>query len=349
MKIRQEFIVGIVSSIGIIGLVLGFFFLKGEVVWEEKDAYYAVFPKADGLVPGNNVVLNGIKVGTVSKVNINSKDVRTALVKFEVSDPLVKIPIGSVAKLEADLLGTASIALKYNYDSSEMHDVGDTLSTEVQEDLQGEIDKRIQPLMLKMEALISSADTAITIIESVFSKNTDNLNETFDGLKEAIINFESVSVELDSFMTTLSGSRYKITRLLSNVESITNNLKLSNEEITTMLSNMSDITDSVKQIDLIGVVNDAKLALDGVNLILDDVRNGDGTITKLMQDSTLYENMNIMVEEASRLVENIQEHPNRYLQFAVFGSKDKGLNMSSKDERILKKWVKDTLRDNYNK
>ena len=63
-----------------------------------------------------------------------------------------------------------------------------------------------------------------------------------------------------------------------------------------------------------------------------------------MKDSTMYENMNIMIEEAGRLVENIQEHPNRYLQFAIFGGKDKGF-LSSKDEKIVKKWVKDTLRD----
>lgn len=345
MKVRKEFIVGIVSSVGIIGLILGFFFLKGQVVWEEKDAYYAVYPKADGLVPGNNVNLNGIKVGAVSYVGINPKDVSTALVKIEISDPLVKIPKGSVAKLEADLLGTASIALKYNLDAVEMHIVGDTLLVTVQEDLQGEIDKRIQPLIVKMEELISTADTAITIIHSVFSNNTENLNETFDGLKNAIVNFESVSEELDSLMTELSGNRSKITRLLTNVESITSNLKASNDKITTMLANFSDLSDTLKQVDMVGIVNDAKNALNSVNLILDAVQNGDGTITKLMQDSTLYENLNIMVDEATRLVENIQEHPNRYLQFAVFGSKDKGINMSSKDEKILKKWVKDTLRD----
>jgi len=345
MKIRKEFIVGIVSSIGIIGLVLGFFFLKGEVVWEEKDAYYAVFDKVEGLVPGNGVKINGYKVGSVSEVSLNSNDMSTAVVKFEITENEIKIPTGSVAKLEADLLGTGSINLICDFTTLENHNIGDTLSTEIQEDLQESVDRRLKPLMNKMEELISSADTAITIIESVFSNNTDNLNSTFDGLKEAIINFESVSVELDSFMTELSGNRYKITRLLTNVESITGNLKQSNDQITNMLTNFSELSDSLKEVDLIGIVNDAKTAINGVNLILDDIQNGDGTITKLMQDSTLYENMNLMVEEASRLVENIQEHPNRYLQFAVFGSKDKGINMSSKDEKILKRWVKDTLRD----
>tara|TARA_B110000285_G_scaffold77949_1_gene89802 strand:- start:70 stop:468 length:399 start_codon:yes stop_codon:yes gene_type:complete len=132
------------------------------------------------------------------------------------------------------------------------------------------------------------------------------------------------------------------------MNSITGNLKESNEKITSIVANVNDITDSLKQVDLAGVVDNAKKALENVNIILDEIQNGDGTLTKLMKDSTMYENMNIMIEEAGRLVENIQEHPNRYLQFAIFGGKDKGF-LTSKDEKIVKKWVKDTLRSRMDK
>lgn len=349
MKIRKEFIVGIVTSIAIVGLILGFFFLKGEVLWSKSKSYYAIFDKADGLAHGNDVFLKGVKVGAVSNVGLNPLSPTTVLVKFDIEDTLVRIPLGSIAKLEADLLGTGFITLHYKDSVFQFHEIGDTLSTDIQADLQTEVDKRIQPLMIKMNQLIGTADTAITVIQSIFSNNTDNLNSSFDGLKRTIDNFESISTELDSLMITLSGSRYKFNSMLSNMESITGNLKESNEKITSIVTNVNDITDSLKQVDLKGVVDEAKLALNNVNLILDELQHGDGTLTQLMQDSTLYENMNIMIDEAGRLVENIQEHPNRYLQFAIFGSKDKGLNMSSKDEKILKKYVKDTLRVNYKK
>ena len=344
MKIRKEFIVGVVASIAISGLILGFFFLKGEILWNKTQSYYAIFPKADGLTTSSKVSLNGVNVGSVSEVGIYPINPAEVLVRFEIKDTLVRIPLGSIAKLEADLLGTGFITLHYKELESTFHEVGDTLSVGVQESLQGEIDKRIQPLMIKMNQLVGTADTAITVIQSIFSNNTDNLNESFDGLQRTIENFESISTELDSLMITMSASRYKISSILTNVNSITGNLKESNEKITSILANVNDITDSIKGMELIGVVNDARTALIGVNILLDEIQNGDGTLTKLMQDSVLYENMNIMVEEAGRLVENIQEHPNRYLQFAIFGGKDKGF-LSSKDEKIVKKWVKDTLRD----
>ena len=348
MKIRKEFIVGVVASIAIAGLILGFFFLKGEVLWNNTQSYYAVFPKADGLSTSSKVSLNGVNVGSVSEVGLYPESPTQVLVRFEIKDTLVMIPLGSIARLEADLLGTGFITLHYNDEEIAFHDVGDTLSVGVQESLQGEIDKRIQPLMIKMNQLVGTADTAITVIQSIFSNNTDNLNESFDGLQRTIENFESISSELDSLMITMSASRYKISSILTNMNSITGNLKESNEKITSIVSNVNDISDSLKQIDLEGVVDNAKTALENVNIILDEIQNGDGTLTKLMKDSTMYENMNIMIEEAGRLVENIQEHPNRYLQFAIFGGKDKGF-LTSKDEKIVKKWVKDTLRGRMDK
>ena len=348
MKIRKEFIVGVVASIAIAGLILGFFFLKGEVLWNNTQSYYAIFPKADGLTNSSKVSLNGVNVGSVSEVGLYPGNPTQVIVRFEITDTLVKIPLGSIARLEADLLGTGFITLHYKAQEIIFHDVGDTLSVGVQESLQGEIDKRIQPLMIKMNQLVGTADTAITVIQSIFSNNTDNLNESFDGLQRTIQNFESISNELDSLMITMSASRYKISSILTNMNSITGNLKESNEKITSIVSNVNDISDSLKQIDLEGVVDNAKTALENVNIILDEIQNGDGTLTKLMKDSTMYENMNIMIEEAGRLVENIQEHPNRYLQFAIFGGKDKGF-LTSKDEKIVKKWVKDTLRGRMDK
>ena len=41
-------------------------------------------------------------------------------------------------------------------------------------------------------------------------------------------------------------------------------------------------------------------------------------------------------------IENIKTHPNRYLQFSVFGSRDKSI-LDAKDEKMLKKFALDSL------
>ena len=195
------------------------------------------------------------------------------------------------------------------------------------------------PLEKKTNELISTADSAIKTIEAIFSRNTDNLDESFDGIRRAILNFESVSLRLD---TLIRSEKNRISRVLVNIESVTNNLKESNEAIENTFSNLSQITDSLAVVDFVGTIDEAKTTLEQVNLLLDDIQHGDGTLSKLIQDTLVYMNVNQMINEATRLVENIKVHPNRYLQFSVFGGREKS-RLDARDEKILKRFIKDSL------
>jgi phospholipid/cholesterol/gamma-HCH transport system substrate-binding protein len=351
MKIRKEFIVGIFATAGIVSLVLGFFFLKGQNLLSKSKNYYAIYDKADGLTSGSMVYFNGVQVGKVTDVSVNPKNINTILIAFDVSDTLVKIPLGSTAHMSADLLGSASIVLLLKQDTTgvplKYHQPGDTLSSTIQEDLKQELTKRFDPLMVKVQELVSTADSAITTIRKIFSNNTGNLNESFDNLNKSVKKFDHIAENLDSITSTLSANRHQVTDILNNVNSITLNLKESNENITALIANTKDVTGNLAKIDFASTINSANSALNTANLILDEIKNGNGTITKLIHDPTLFNNINQMITEATLLVENIKDHPNRYIQFSVFGSKDKGPNLDSKDEKRLKVWVKDSLRIYY--
>ena len=77
-------------------------------------------------------------------------------------------------------------------------------------------------------------------------------------------------------------------------------------------------------------------------MILYDIKNGDGTLTRLINDSTVYMSVTQMIDEATRLVENIKTEPKRYVQFSIFGKKDKSI-LDSRDEKLLKKFAVDSL------
>ncbi len=348
MKVRKEFIVGIFAALAITALILGFFFLKGQTLFGEKQEYFAIYDSADGIAEGNAVKLNGVIIGKVTEVSLNPKDVRSTVIKFEITNENVKIPLTSRAEMKGDLLGTVSINIIYPEEQiPTFHANGDTLISAVAEDLQKTLEKKIDPLMGKVNLLLETADGAITTIDNIFGENTGQVNETFAKLNNSMTNFESITKNVDSLTYVLNQSKYQMTSMISNINSITGNIKESNDQITNILANFSDLSDSLKALDINGIVNKANGALDNVNLILDEIQNGDGTLTKLMQDSLLYNNMNDMVEEATRLVENIKEHPNRYIQFSVFGGKDKGPKLDHRQEKILRKYVKDTLEPMY--
>ena len=62
----------------------------------------------------------------------------------------------------------------------------------------------------------------------------------------------------------------------------------------------------------------------------------------LINDSTVYLSVTQMIDEATRLVENIKTEPKRYVQFSIFGKKEKSI-LDSRDEKLLKKFAVDSL------
>ena len=128
-------------------------------------------------------------------------------------------------------------------------------------------------------------------------------------------------------------------KTMKNIESITGNLKQSNEKVTKLIANFTDLSDTLKNTDITGTVAQAKDALAQVSTMMDEINNGDGTLHQLIYTDTLNRNLNAMIQETERLINNIKEHPNRYLQIAIFGRKDKGIKLDATDEKKLKKML----------
>ena len=339
MKSKKEILIGLISIIGIAGLVVGFYFLKGQEIWKSRYVYYAYYKNTEGLNTGGPVNLNGLQVGIVTNVSFQLNDISKVLVEFELNDPIMKqIPVGSRVILNSDLLSGAYLDILWK-DSSAYYPLNDTIPSSVSLALEDQINERLLPLEKKTNELISTADSAIKTIEAIFSRNTDNLDQSFDGIRKAINNFERVSLRVD---TLIKAEKYRISKILANVESITGNLKENNEEIKKVLFNVADITDSLSKTDIVGTVENVRTSLEQVNMILYDVQHGDGTLTHLIQDSLMYFQFFQMLDEATRLIENVKTHPNRYLQFSLFGGKNKSI-LDARDEKLLKKFAKDSL------
>ena len=97
MKLRKEFIVGVIATIGICGLILGFFYLKGLELWKERASYYAVYDNSGGITNGRPITLNGLKVGSIVDVSFNPANLKSVVVSMEISDKSVlNIPVGTV-------------------------------------------------------------------------------------------------------------------------------------------------------------------------------------------------------------------------------------------------------------
>ena len=339
MKLKKEFLIGIVTLVGISVLIVGSFFLKGQEIWKSRFVYYSVFSNSEGLSTGRPVNLNGLQVGIITNINFQKNNLNNIVVEFELTDPNVfKLKKGSLVLLNSDLLSGSYLDISWG-DSLDYYNSRDTIPSSVSLALEDQINERLIPLEKKTNELISTADSAIKTIEAIFSRNTDNLDESFDGIKNSIKNLEKVSLQIRSLIRS---EKDNITQIVSNIETVTSNLKESNEAINKILSNTAKLSDSLVASDIKGTINNAKQSLEEVNMILYDIKNGDGTLTRLTNDSTVYLSVTQMIDEATRLVENIKTEPKRYVQFSIFGKKDKSI-LDSRDEKLLKKFAVDSL------
>ena len=341
---KRELLIGIVAITAVGALIFGFFYLKGENLLSNNRSFHTTYQSVEGLVNASPIKISGYQVGVVTNLSINEDDPSLIDVTFIIEDPSINVPSNSVAILASDILGNKSIDLRLGSDSR-MLESGDFILAQSQTDLNDMVNEQLLPLKLKTEELIATIDTTVETVKTIIGENTGNLNESFVGLRNAIGSFESMSNRLDTLIARQSS---KVSIIFSNVASITDNLKKSNEAITNVIANAEMITDSLAMVDFAGTVGEAQNAIAQVNMVLDAINNGDGTLSQLLNDSTMYNNVNLMLDQATTLVENIQDHPNRYLQFAVFGSRDKGLRLDSRNERALRQFVKkDTLMNKW--
>ena len=74
---------------------------------------------------------------------------------------------------------------------------------------------------------------------------------------------------------------------------------------------------------LFGIILGIVLTVGGVALGGYMLLAGEGTMGKLMKDSTLYNRLNNTTDAATQLLEDLKKNPKRYVHFSVFGRKEK--------------------------
>lgn len=322
MKISKEFKIGIVVTIAIGLFIWGFNFLKGFNIFQKDYTLYAVYPKIDGLIEANPLLVNGFKVGQINKISLTKGNdgKYQVLVKFLVTED-IKIPKKSIAKaVSSDLLGSKAVEIVYSDETEFVHS-GDTLVAESEEGLKTAVSKQLQPLQKKAEGLISSIDSVMTIVQYVLNDKTRaNLDKSFESIKKAILSLEQTAYKLDDLMET---EKAKISAILGKINSIAGMLEKNTGKIENIIGNVSVMSDSLAKSDLKKAIADADKTLAELNRLVAQINAGQGTLGKLAKNDSLYVNLNKSSEDLDKLLKDLRINPERYIHFSVFGRKDK--------------------------
>jgi phospholipid/cholesterol/gamma-HCH transport system substrate-binding protein len=321
MKISKEFKIGIVVLLAIGGLIWGINFLKGYDIFSKKYVLYAVYPKIDGLIEANPLMVNGYKVGQVNKISLIKKDgVYNVLVKFLLTED-VKIPKKSTAKaVSSDLLGSKAVEILYS-DETEFVKSGDTLLAQSEEGLKESVNKTIAPLQKKANELLSSIDSVMTIVQVVLNDKTrENLSKSFESIKKAISSLEQTCYKLDDLVAS---EKAKISSILTKLNVLASMLEKNTGRIDNILGNLSTLSDSLAKAQIKEAIANADKTLKEMNILVAKINEGQGTIGKLVKNDSLYNNLNKASDDLDKLMKDLRINPERYIHFSVFGRREK--------------------------
>lgn len=308
--------------------------MKGKRFFKDPFYYYVIYNKIDGLELSSPVVINGMKVGKVREINFMPNRKGLLIVRFDLEKKF-DIPDSTIAQIYSmDIMGTKAIQLSLGK-SKKMHNVGDTLISSMELDLKDAVSAQVLPLKIKAEGLILAVDSILQVIKYIFNENTrDNMKQSFESIKLTVANLESTSKNLDTLVTSERG---KLSRIFSNIESISFNLKTNNDKITNILNNFSSLSDTLVKSNIKNVILNADRILSKTNKIIEDINNGKGTIGMLINNDSLYRNLENASNNLNKLVFDINENPKRYVHFSIF---DRGRTYLIKDKGELDKLKK---------
>jgi phospholipid/cholesterol/gamma-HCH transport system substrate-binding protein len=140
------------------------------------------------------------------------------------------------------------------------------------------------------------------------------LDSILYGLQQ-VVNHPALSQSLNHIATTtaqLELSSRQLNQLLGNdVPVIVDNLK-------TTTGNFAQLSDEWKNLNLTYSVNTLNQTLDNLNVITTQLHSSDNSLGLLLNDTTLYRNLNLTLENLSNLLIDLKQHPNRYVHFSVF-------------------------------
>jgi phospholipid/cholesterol/gamma-HCH transport system substrate-binding protein len=318
-KLSKEFKIGILVVSSLVFFYWGFNFLKGRNYLTSSRIFYAKYDQVNGLVDANYVEVNGVKVGAVTDISfINIKG--RVLVKFTVESN-IKIPRNSIARIyNSDVLGSKAIEIKLG-DSNVIAKSGDTLASDIQPSISEEVSFEMLPLKRKAETLMAELDSALDVIQAIFNEKTrDDLKHSFESIKNTISSIEHSSYNIDTLITS---ERNRLTIIFANIESITNNIKNNNSKLTNIINNFSNISDSISKSKILSTINNANVALKNFSDISEKINKGQGSLGLLVNNDSLYNELNTSSKNLNLLLEDLRLNPQRYVHVSVFGKNSK--------------------------
>ncbi|NMB05291.1 MAG: MCE family protein [Bacteroidales bacterium] len=291
-KTSRNALIGLAFLASLLMIYFGINFLKGINVMKQQKQYYALFDDVTSLLLSSPVYVKGYQVGLISSITM----AETEPMKFAVALSLVEefpIPEDSYLEYGTDLFG-ASMATLVLGPSTVRLQPGDTING-----------RKVTGLMDGAATLLPRADSIFLRIDSLLltlQRLTahPSWEESINGIGQTVSHLNKTSESLDRIMSAIEKDLPEIS---SNLHAVTDDLNKVSSDLSAMDFNRTYVT-------IDETVSNLKQLSEKIN-------SNDNSLGLLMNDTKLHDSLNVTIDAATRLLEDIRLNPGRYLKVKV--------------------------------
>ena len=292
----KEVRIGIAAIIALCVLIYGINYLKGIHLFKPTSYFYVKFQNINGLTKSSPVYADGFRVGIVRELYYDYDRPGNVVAEIDV-EPDLRIPKGSSAELAAEMLGGVRMNLLLANNPRERYQTGDTIPGGLNSGMMGEVGElvpQLKQMLPKLDSIMASLNTLLAD----------------PAIPATLHNIESLTAHL-------SATSGQLQTLMSN------DIPQLTGKLNTIGDNFVTISGNLKEIDYAAAMQKVDSTLANVKMITDKLGRKDNTVGLLLNDPTLYNNLNATTANAASLLEDLRLHPKRYVHFSLFGKKDK--------------------------
>ncbi len=267
--------------------VWGLYFLMGNPIWRSSTDVTLVLEDAGGLKRNDRVHVHGVQVGAVRNVRL----LKPGEVWIDLRlDEGVALPADTRARLKNDVFGTTTVELVPGT-ALVLLEEGDTI--------QGIASRALPDLVLelggKAESILSSADLLLS------AEMIEDMRETAAILPEG-------ALELRAAFQQLHLAAESVRRTATQVEEA--------EAGPQLAAALEELQRSAQSFTM--AANAMEAALGGLASVMGKIDQGEGTLGRLVNDSTVYTELEATLREFRLLATDVRERPGRYINVSIF-------------------------------
>lgn len=293
MKRRDEFLVGIFTTMAVIITALG-------TIWLVRGGLAAGYPLharftwGAGIKQGAPVWLVGVTVGYVDEVELDPRG--TLLVTFRIEDQY-QVPRGSVASIVPNgLFGDQAVALTPARPNPEAYTPGDTVPSESAPSGFAAIASRADTLSQSLETILNSLQR-----ELVDSGGIAELRRAMSSANRLFNQFTQVAeVQSQQLQLTMETLRARIAAIDS--AQLDSTVRALHATTVSLAAFTDELGSSANQL----------------TSLLAKADSGPGTLPLLLNDPSLYHDVRRLVTRLDSLVVAFNANPRRFINFSIF-------------------------------